>query len=85
MAIAVTPNMTDVSMCEATTGWAGGIANLLLQSTAYIQGTYSLAAWINNTTSAVEYYTISATSLVGQHVYAWMLCNGRVDTKANGG
>ena len=85
MAIAVTPNMTDVSMCEATTGWAGGIANLLLQSTAYIQGNYSLAAWINNTTSAVEYYTITATSLVGQHVYAWMLCNGRVDTKANGG
>ncbi|HBP51406.1 TPA: hypothetical protein DD455_03690 [Candidatus Shapirobacteria bacterium] len=85
MAITVTPNMTDVSMCESTTGWAGGIANLLLQSTAYIQGTYSLAAWINNTTSAVEYYTISATSLVGQHVYVWMLCNGRVDTKANGG
>jgi len=85
MAITVTPNLTDVSMCESTTGWGGGIANLLLQSTAYIQGTYSLAAWINNTTSAVEYYTITAANLVGQHVYVWMLCNGRVDTKANGG
>jgi len=86
MAISVTPNLTDVSMCESTTGWAGGIANLLLQSTAIIQGTYSLAAWINNTTSAVEYYTITSADLsTGQHVYVWMLCNGRVDTKANGG
>ena len=86
MAITVTPNLTNVSMCDTLTGWAGGISNLALDPSIKVEGTNSLCAWIDATTSAIEYFTISATNLSnGEHVYVWMLCSGVVDTKANGG
>lgn len=88
MAISVTPNLTTVSTCDSTTGWAGGIAQFVLDTNVPIQGTGCLAAWINNTTSAIQYYTFTAVNMAaaGHHVYIRMLVqNGQADTKANGG
>ena len=73
-------------MCDATTGWAGGIAQLDTYTDVKIEGSACLAAWIDNTTSAIEYYTITSVDLSGgEHIYMWMMCSGVVDTKANGG
>jgi len=84
--VTITEDMTDVSMCDSITGWAGGIEEFATESDIKVEGSYSLAAWIDQTTSAVEYYTISSTDLSdGEHVFVWMSCNGVVDTKANGG
>ena len=81
-----TTNMTDVSMCESITGWAGGIDQLALDTGVYIQGSGSLSAWINATTSATEYYTITTVDMSGgDHIYMWMMCTGVVDTQSNGG
>lgn len=78
--------MTTASACDATTGWAGGISQFALETGGInIEGTGSLCAWIDATTSAVEYYTITSTDLSGDHIYIWMFCSGKVDTKANGG
>lgn len=86
MVVTITPDLTDVSMCESITGWAGGIAQMEAQSISVIEGTNSLACWIDNQLSATEYYTISTQDLsAGKHIYMWMNCSGRVDTKANGG
>lgn len=86
MAITVTPNMTDVSMCESTTGWAGG-SYLATDSNVELQGTYCLSDWINKTTGTLEKYTFASpvNMSTGQHLYCWVYCSGLVDTKANGG
>lgn len=89
MAITVTPNLTLVSNCDQTTGWAGGIAQFVLDTNVQVQGTGCLAAWIDNQLSAIQYYALPSAvnmSAAGHHVYIRMLVsNGQVDTKANGG
>jgi len=85
MVVTITPNLTDVSMCESLTGWADVIAELVAQDATVLEGTYSLGCWINLTLSATEYYTISTQDMSdGVHVYIWMNCSGKVDTQANG-
>jgi len=87
MAITVTPNLTDVSMCEATTGWSDTIEQMVVQNATYLQGDYALGAWVDATLSTTEYYAISTVNMSGNgyHVYMWMNCSGVVDTQANGG
>lgn len=88
MAISVdgTTNMTDVSMCDSITGWAGGMSQFALDTGVKVQGTGSLSGWINATTSATEYYAITSVDMSGgDHIYVWMFCSGVVDTQANGG
>jgi len=81
-----TTNMTDVSMCDSTTGWAGGMSQFALDTGVYVQGTGSLSGWINATTSATEYYAITSVDMSGgDHIYVWMFCSGVVDTQALGG
>jgi len=73
-------------MCESLTGWADVIAQLVVQDATVLEGTYALGCWIDNQLSATEYYTISTVDMSsGKHIYMWMNCSGRVDTKANGG
>lgn len=86
MAISVTANLTEIANCDSVTGWSNTIAELTLDTAVHLQGSGCLSAWVNNTLSAVEYYTISATDMSGgEHVYVWMKTSGKVDTKANGG
>jgi len=52
MAITVTPNMTDISLCQATTGWSSGGT-----STDFpLEGTTCLGIQVKNTTSALITY-----------------------------
>jgi len=82
MAITVTPDLTTISLCEATTNWDNGDTD----DTNLIQGSYSLALQVKNTTSVIAKYTFgSAQDMTGKHIYIWMCCAGTVDTKANGG
>ena len=87
MAISVTTDLTTISACDAVTGWADVISNFAVETGGInIEGSGSLCAWIDATTSAVEYYTItSADYSNGEHVYIWMYCSGKVDTLALGG
>jgi len=55
MAITVTPNLTDISLCEATTGWTGSPAPILNDTTIWdaVQGSrclqsYSAGAAVRN-------------------------------------
>lgn len=85
MAITVTPNLTLIDACDATTDWAGGTA-LLLDTINEHHNTGCLSDWIDATTSNVIKHTLSgSTDMSGNHLYAWMFCNGLIDTKANGG
>ena len=86
MALVVTPAMTDVSMCEAVTGWSDLIEQFAVETGGVnIEGSGSLCGWVDLTLSAIEYYTITSADLTGQHVYIWMYCSGKVDTRVNGG
>jgi len=86
MAIVVTPNLTDISMCDSVTGWADVMEQFALETGVKVQNTGSLSGWIDATTSAIEYYTITSANMSnGEHVYIWMFCSGVVDTKALGG
>jgi len=87
MAITVTPNLIDVSMCESVTGWSDTIEQMVVQNATYLQGDYALGAWVDATLSTTEYYAISTVNMSGNgyHVYMWMNCSGVVDTQANGG
>lgn len=87
MALTVTPNLSPISLCEATTGWTGGQGYLAIEQPAW-QGTYCLGDWVNNTTQAVCKYDLGSggTNMNnGEHIYVWMFCSGAVDTKASGG
>ena len=82
MAISVTPNLTDISLCEAVTGWSAGAVN----SDFALQGTYCLGAQAKATTSSLYTYTFgSPVNMTGKHIYVWMMITGVADTKANGG
>lgn len=89
MSLTVTPNLTDstVSLCNEITSWAGGIQQFAVEPNVKVEGTNSLCAWIDATTSAIEYFALPATVDMsdGMHVYVWMYCSGIVDTRANGG
>ena len=86
MALVVTPELTDVSMCESVTGWADVIEQFAVETGGInIEGSGSLCGWVDLTTSAIEYYTITSADLTGKHVYVWMYCSGKVDTRVNGG
>ena len=82
MAILVTPNLTDISLCEVVTGWSAGAVN----SDYALQGTYCLGIQVKATTSAINSYTFgTAANMTGKHIYIWMMVAGLPDTKANGG
>lgn len=82
MAITVTPLLTTISNCDATTGWTAATVN----TDIYKEGTGSLSASVSNTTSTTYYYTLAApTDFTGYHLYQWLCATSRVDTKANGG
>lgn len=83
MAITVTPNLTDISLCEATTGWSSGALNSLAGD--QLQGTYCMALQVKATTSAIIKYDMTSANFTGKHLYGWLKVNGTVDTKANGG
>ena len=87
MAITVTPNLTDISLCDATTGWAGGQGYLAIDGDVELQGNYCLSDWVDATLQTVVKYTFpaGATDLTGMHLFIWVYCSGQVDTKANGG
>ncbi|MDX2343226.1 MAG: hypothetical protein QNL26_05195, partial [Acidimicrobiia bacterium] len=82
----ITSDMVDISLCESVTGWADVIDQFALETGGInIEGSGSLCGWVNATTSAIEYYTITSVDLTGKHVYVWMYCSGKVDTRVNGG
>ena len=85
MVVTITSDFTDVSMCDATTGWAGGIEQFVAETGVKVEGSASLCAWIDATTSDDEYYAFTSADLSGQTIYLWMYCSGVVDTKTNGG
>ena len=84
MAITVTPNVTDLSLCESTTGWTGAGGT---NSDFANQGTYCLGVQVKATTSPTIYYTPGSPidCSGGKHIYIWVLVTGVIDTKANGG
>lgn len=83
MAISVTPNLTDISMCEVITGWSSGTINAIDQ----IQYNNCIGLQVKATTSAIIKYDMGAggTSFTGKHLYGWLKVNGTPDTKAAGG
>ena len=85
MAITVTPNLTDITMCETVTGWSGGEGEFLIDGDVPLQGTYCMSDWVDLTTGAVATYAITSTDMSGTHMYVWLYCSGVVDTKTNGG
>lgn len=83
MALTVTPNMTDISLCEDTTNWSTGVTNDLYM----LEGLYCLGLKVSETESALITYTFGSSQDMsnGEHVYFWVQIQGIPDTKANGG
>lgn len=82
MAISVTPNLTDISLCEAVGSWSAGTTS----ADYALQGTYALGIQVKATLSAVVSWAFgSPANMTGKHIYIWMMCTGKVDTIANGG
>ena len=81
MAIVVTPNLTLINNCDATTGWSGGTQVTIGQ----IQGSACMGDAVSATTGSLRTYAVSALNFTGKFLYVWMMCGGVVDTKANGG
>lgn len=83
MAITVTPDMTEVSLCEDTTNWSDGAINDIFQK----QGLYCLGLKVSATESALVTYTFGSPVDMsnGEHIYFWTLITGKPDTKVNGG
>lgn len=88
MALTVTPNLTTISLCEATTGWSGGQGYVSIDGTSPAQGSFCLSDWVDLTTQTVAKYDlgVGGTDMSnGEHIYTWLYATGAVDTKANGG
>lgn len=82
MALTVTPNLTDISLCDDTTNWSDGDVDTDWK----MQGSGCLALQVKATTSTIITYTFgSPVDMTGKHLYIWMMVAGIADTKANGG
>jgi len=83
MTIAINPNLTDISLCEVITGWSLGTINAVDN----IQGTNCIGLQVKAALSAIIKYDmgVGGTNFTGKHLFAWLKCNGVVDTKALGG
>lgn len=83
MAITVTPDMTEISLCEDDTGWSAGGTN-----DAFVkQGTYCLGIKVSLTEGALITYTFSSPVDMsnGEHIYFWVCIQGLPDTVVAGG
>ncbi len=72
MAVTVTPLLTTLTTCDATTSWSAGA----LDTTSFIQGTGCLAGQVSNTTSTFTYTSGSTVNYTtgDNHIYFWILC-----------
>lgn len=83
MAITVTPNLTEITDCDATTGWA---PTPTLTADYLVEGTGSVGVKVSAATSSLYKYTIgSVRNMTGMHIYQWMLVTTKPDVIANGG
>lgn len=83
MAISVTPNLTTITTCDATTGWSPAPT---LSTDFFVEGTGSVGVKVSAATSSLYKYTIaSAIDCTGKHIYQWMLVTTKPDSKADGG
>ena len=82
MAITVTPNLTQISDCESTSGWSGGATNASFQ----LQGSNCLGEKVSNVLQTVRTYTFGSNqNMTNKFIIMTMLITGKADTKANGG
>ena len=83
MALTVTPNLIDISLCEAVDTWSDGALNDLFN----IEGTNCLGLKVSAIQSALITYTPGAALdfSSGEHMYFWTLVTGAITTKALGG
>jgi hypothetical protein len=79
VAVAVTPNLTIISVCDATTGWtAVGGTNALNDPTVFghIQGNYCLQNYNASSINRGSDFLWSVdTNLTNQTIYAWFAFN----------
>ena len=86
MSIAVTPNLTDISLCDVLGLWTG--SSIAIDGTLMVQGAGCCSIQVKATTSATQLWTYTEANgidMTGKHIYIWMMVTGVVDTKANGG
>jgi hypothetical protein len=82
MALVVTPNLTDISLCEAVGNWSAGAVN----SAFKLEGTNCLGLKVSEAESALITWTFgSSQNMTNKNVYFWVQVQGNPDTKANGG
>ena len=83
MALIVTPDMNDISLCESAAGWSTGVTNDAFK----LEGNYCLGLKVSEAESALIAYTFGTAVDMsnGEHVYFPVQVQGLPDTKANGG
>jgi hypothetical protein len=84
MAITVTPNLSEISLCEsAGGGWSAGTTN----DAFALQGTYCLGLKVSQAESALVTYTFGSPVPMnnGEHIFFWFQIQGVPDTQAAGG
>jgi len=91
MAVTVTPDLTPLSACDATTGWsASGGPTLILETDDHLQGTGCLSADVDVETGVFTYATGSTSNWSGTngvYIWIWMLSitSAYLDVQSNGG
>lgn len=91
MAVTVTPNLTTLSACDATTGWsASGGPTLILETDDHLEGTGCLSADVDVETGVFTYLTGSTSNWSGTngvYIWIWMLSitSAYLDVQSNGG
>lgn len=86
MAISVTPNLTDISLCDVIGLWTG--SSIAINPDFMIQGSGCCSIQVKATTSALQLWTYTEANgidMTNKHIYVWMMVTGVVDTKVNGG
>ena len=75
--------MTTISLCESTSGWSGGGTNDAFK----LEGQYCLGDKVSEAVGSLRMFTFGSNQDMsnGEHIYAWVLVQGKPDTKANGG
>ena len=74
MAITVTPDLTDISLCDATGNWSTGSLNDIFMK----QGNGCLGLKVSETESALITWTFGSPVDMsgGEHIYFWVLAGG---------
>jgi hypothetical protein len=86
LAVAVTPNLTPISLCESTTGWVATGGSNTLNPDVFVQGLNCIHNYQSGAAARGANYDMGAggTNLSNQNIYCWFAFSNKANIPVKG-